>query len=220
MLRTRKLRLRREAATALSKSPYGLLSPLNGQHRTKRARDLINLLLTLQEIERIEVRFAGIERQLREDPNYLPGGIERAPRELYVQANDILSACQWSPRVSPPPNESHSFTWNARTHESDWENKFVLWILNLRARGDLSLVRSCRNCGTWFYAVTNHQTNCTDRCRQQFHSKDNTFREKRRLYMRRYREIEKARSLVAKLPIKKGTQKAAPARQLRKKGGH
>jgi predicted nucleic acid-binding Zn ribbon protein len=76
---------------------------------------------------------------------------------------------------------------------------FVFWVLTLRARGDVSLIRCCRNCRQWFYAITNHQTSCSDRCRQQFHSKDKRFKENRRLYMRRYRNAEKERELRAEV---------------------
>jgi hypothetical protein len=185
---------RRQRASTLSRSPHGLLAPLNHARQPRRTRDLVDLVRTLQEIERIEIALTWVELQLRKEPNYLADdGPHRAPSRLYAYANEILSTCHWSPRVASPPNESYSFTWNARTEQTDWENRFVLWVLNLRARGDLSLIRCCRNCGQWFYAITNHQTSCSDRCRQQFHSKDKRFKENRRLYMRRYRKAERER---------------------------
>ncbi len=192
-----KLEQRRQIALVLSSSPYGLLEPLNRVPQSKRTQKLLELVRTLQEIERIEATFAEVERQLSQEPNYATVGPERAPSHMYARANEILSACHWSPRVAPPPNEPHSFTWNARTAQSHWENMFVSWVLNLRAHGDISLIRSCRNCRQWFYAVTNHQTHCSDRCRQHFHSRDKSFKEKRRLYMRRYRKDEKSRNSAA-----------------------
>jgi hypothetical protein len=194
---------RRETAIALSNSPFGLLAPLNCALQSKRAQKLIELLRTLKEIEQVEAMLAEVERQLSQEPNYAGGSLLGAPSHVYAKANEILSACHWSPRVAPPPNQLHSFTWNARTAKSDWENRFVFWLLNLRASGEISLIRSCRNCEQWFYAITNHQTHCSDRCRQNFHSKDKIFREKRRLYMRRYRKDEKSKGLAAVQLLKK-----------------
>jgi hypothetical protein len=195
---------RRNTAKAVSTSPEGLLVPLNRVHQTKRTRELIELVRILQEIERVEATLNEVERQLSQLPNYEGDGPVRAPFRMYAGANEILSACHWSPRVAPPPDQSTSFTWNARTTRADWENKFVFWVLNLRARGDISLIRGCRNCRQWFYAITGHQTHCSDRCRQQFHSKDKSFKEQRRLYMRRYRRDEQVRNLSALQRIKKG----------------
>jgi hypothetical protein len=119
-----------------------------------------------------------------------------------------------------PPNPLTSFTWHAKTEQSGWENLFVHWLLNVRTRGDLSLTRRCRNCRRWFYAVTNHQTSCTDRCRQQIHSRNERFKENRRLYMRRYRKAEQSRNWVAEQAVKVGRRIGGAALPLRdKKGG-
>jgi hypothetical protein len=199
---------RKNIALALSNSPDGLLAPLNRVPQSKRGRRLLELVRALQDIEHEEAVLNEVDRQLSEDPNYETAGPVRAPSHMYARANEILSSCYWSPRVLPPPHESHSFTWKARTVQSDWENRFVFWVLNLRTRGDISLIRSCRNCGQWFYAVTNHQSHCSDRCRQQFHSRDRSFKEKRRLYMRRYRKDEKSQNSAATQLIRKGRRSA------------
>jgi len=179
-------------------SSDGLLAPLNRRPHSRRTRELVELVRTLRKIDRIESVGAEVDRQLSQEPNYEALGPSHAPSHMYARANEILSACQWSPRVARPPNEPYSFTWSARTARSDWENNFVLFVLNLRARGDISRIRSCRNCEHWFYAVTNHQTHCGDRCRQHFHSTSAVFKEKRRLYMKKYRRLEKARDLTFK----------------------
>jgi hypothetical protein len=76
-------------------------------------------------------------------------------------------------------------------------------VRNSRASGNISMIRSCRNCQRWFYAITNHQAYCIDSCRQQFHSRDLGFKEKRRLYMRWYRNDKKKRELATDLVAKK-----------------
>jgi hypothetical protein len=192
---------RRDIASVVSTSPEGLLAPLNRMPQSKRTQQLIELVRILQEIEHVEAVFNEVKRQLSADPNYDPGGRVRAPSRIYAAANEILSACHWSPRVIPPPQRS-IFVWDTRTNEAEWENCFVFWLLNIRAAGDLSLIRSCRNCRRWFYAITSHQAYCSGRCRQQFHSGDQGFKERRRLYMRRYRSVEKARELTERKLIR------------------
>ena len=205
-LRTNK-RQREGIAAALSRSPDGLLVPLNRAPRSRRTKELLELVLILQKIEHREAMLAEVERQLSEDPNYGPTGIEYAPSEMYAQANQILLACHWSPCVGRQP-DGDLFTWRARSTRADWENSFVMWVLRLRARGDISLIRSCRNCEQWFYAVTNHQTYCSDRCRQQFHSRDESFKVKRRLYMRRFRKNEKSKNLAVMSRITTGARRS------------
>jgi hypothetical protein len=194
-LRLRKLRSRRQRRqiAAVLVSPEGLLAPLNRARQSQRTKELVELLRNLQEIWRLEAAEVEVERLSSQELDHDPVGARRAHRDLYVRANEILSRCHWSPRVSGPPNLPFGFAWNARREQSDWENRFVFWMLNQRASGEISLVRACRNCGRWFYAATNHQTYCGDRCRQQFHSRDQRFKEQRRLYMRRYRAMDKAR---------------------------
>jgi hypothetical protein len=214
---------RKEKACLLVEGPEGLLAPLNKPVKSKRTGEVIELLRLLQEIEIAEGEWAGIDRILSLSPNYQPLGRVPASSHLYVKVNEILSDFQWSPRIERPPNKPYSFTWNAPTHVADWENRFVFWLLNQRSSGDLLRIRNCRNCGQWFYAVTGHQTSCTDRCRQQFHSMDTTFKEKRRLYMRKYRKNEKGLDLSAiKLVQKKhwgAGDERSPKATRKKKGG-
>lgn len=175
-----------------------MLAPLNSARPSARALELVDLVCRLQEIERVERTLAEIPRQLSQDSTHLPVGPQRAPSFMYARANQILSVCKWTPIVPYPRRLPYNFKWKASTFESDWENRFVFWTLNLWVRGDISLIRGCHNCRHWFYAVTNHQMYCTNDCRQQFHSRSYEFKEKRRLYMRRYRKDQEARDSHAK----------------------
>ena len=183
-------------AAALESSPDGILAPLNAAPQSERIKELIELVRTLQKIWRFEAASAEVDRLLAGEPGFEPVGHVAAPSELYRRANTVLSRYHWSPRVSGYPN-ADGFAWSARTAQSDWENMFVFWVVKKRASGEISLIRSCRNCGHWFYAITYHQTHCSDRCRQHFHSKDQHFKEKRRLYMSKYRAVQRARRLRA-----------------------
>lgn len=50
-------------------------------------------------------------------------------------------------------------------------------------------IRRCHRleCRKWFFAVTDHQKYCGDTCRKRDAAQDESFKEKRRLYMRKYR---------------------------------
>jgi len=194
---------RKRVAFVLSNGPDGLLAPLNRVPHSKRVRRVIELVRALQTIEHEEAVLNEVERQLSEDPNYKTAVPVRAPSYMYARANEILSTYQWRPTVLPPPHPPNSFSGKVRTAHSFWENNFVFWVLNQRASGNISLIRSCRNCRQWFYAITNHQAYCMDSCRQQFHSRDLRFKEKRRLYMRRYRNNKEKRELARDLMTKK-----------------
>lgn len=206
-------RKRQRVALALT-TGEGLLVRLNCASPPKRTRELVELVRTLREI---------MTRETAAEAEGQPVGDRiNESRLLYRRANELLSACHWSPRIWPlwPDQPRDYMAWNARTEQSDWGNRFVLWILRVLAQGDILRIRTCRNCHRWFYAVTNHQTHCSDRCRQHLHSRNVSFKEKRRLYMRRYREAEKSRHLVAKKLLNTGPRIAnATLHPDKRKGG-
>jgi hypothetical protein len=60
-------------------------------------------------------------------------------------------------------------------------------------------IRRCLECRLWFFAVTDHQKYCADKCRVRHASQSEEFRKKRARYMReRYRPEQKQRDLKAK----------------------
>lgn len=192
MRRLRTDQKRRMAKTVVT-GP-GILVSLNSPPYSKRTKELIELLRLLKKIEVVE---------LHREPKRLGSQkrVERlsdTERDLYKSANRILSGCHWTPRVSANPDATHRFYWDARTEETDWENGFVHWLLGIRAAREICLIRNCRSCERWFYAITSHQVYCSDQCRQQFHAKSENFKERRRLYMRKFRQAEKLRDVRAK----------------------
>ena len=58
--------------------------------------------------------------------------------------------------------------------------------------------RCCVECQRWFFAITEHQRYCGDRCRKRHAAYGRLFKDKRARYMREYRSKEKARDLNAK----------------------
>jgi hypothetical protein len=60
-------------------------------------------------------------------------------------------------------------------------------MLFLFASGYLHRVRQCNRCRTWFSATVPQQTHCSDSCRVASFRESPAGREKRKLYMQRYR---------------------------------
>lgn len=69
-------------------------------------------------------------------------------------------------------------------------------------------IRRCRHaeCRKWFFAVTEHQKYCGDRCRKRDAAQGESFKEKRRIYMRTYR-IEEAERDARSKRLAKGKSK-------------
>jgi hypothetical protein len=61
-------------------------------------------------------------------------------------------------------------------------------------------IRRCRRleCRKWFFAVTDHQKYCGDSCRKRDAAQGESFKEKRRLYMKKYRSNETEKDAKAK----------------------
>jgi len=59
-------------------------------------------------------------------------------------------------------------------------------------------VRRCFECKRWFFAITEHQKYCRDRCRKSHAAQGEVFLEKRRTYMRDYRQRQKEADTRAK----------------------
>ena len=187
----------RERIAATLASPQGLLAPLNKLHLSRRAKELTELVRTLSRIGTATVQ-SSIEHVLDGSADYYHIDSESDPRQLLPRANRILAKCHWSPRVSFNPGAPVTYAWKGATEKVDWENRFVFWLLKLHNRGEAVLIRNCRDCGRWFYAVTNHQWHCDQRCRQHLYSTHPNFKEKRRQYMRELRRNEKEKALAAK----------------------
>jgi len=58
-------------------------------------------------------------------------------------------------------------------------------------------IRRCAECRRWFFAVTEHQKYCGDKCRKRHAAHGEEFLEKRRTYMRDYRQNQKAADMRA-----------------------
>jgi hypothetical protein len=84
------------------------------------------------------------------------------------------------------------------TKETASEGTAMAWLLD--HIDTVHRIRRCRlqECRKWFFAVTDHQKYCGDTCRKRDAAQGESFKEKRRLYMRKYRGEEAERSERAK----------------------
>jgi hypothetical protein len=134
---------------------------------------------------------------------------DRKQQALNIEFNDRLKTVRkqmqryrWSPTIRSGDFLSlkQVFTWpGRRDSEAFWENFAVFWLMghvsgSLSSPAPILRFRRCRQCSGLFYALTDHQLQCSAKCRQKFHANSPEFRAKRAAYMReRYRPQEKQR---------------------------
>jgi hypothetical protein len=81
---------------------------------------------------------------------------------------------------------------------NNWENWAAQFLLFQLQRGMIFYFRKCLSCHDWFFAITDRQQFCSDRCRKKHASQSETFKARRRSYMREYRKQELERAKRAK----------------------
>src|SRR5262252_10765597 len=79
------------------------------------------------------------------------------------------------------PALSATYLCAARTDQGAKERRAIQFLVeNVELIGR---IRRCRECKAWFFAVTDHQKFCGDKCRVHYASHSEDFKEKRALYM-------------------------------------
>jgi hypothetical protein len=73
------------------------------------------------------------------------------------------------------------------------EEDAIICIVELAREGLFEDLRSCIQCGRWFFANFSHQKFDSNSCRQKHHRSDSEFKETRRIYMRNLRAQHKER---------------------------
>src|SRR5207248_10605503 len=63
------------------------------------------------------------------------------------------------------------------------------WLVQLIEQGAILKIRRCKQCSSWFFAHFSHQEFCKERCRLKHLSTSESFKEKRRKYMREYYKL-------------------------------
>jgi hypothetical protein len=123
---------------------------------------------------------------------------------VLVELNSMLRKYKWSPVVRHMGFEMSNFDitedWPSRFQKraDSWEFFAIWWLCNSRNARWIEFLRRCPQCDAWFFAAAAHQIFCRDACRKQQASKSPEFKERRALYMRKYRRQEKATDELAK----------------------
>lgn len=110
--------------------------------------------------------------------------IEKSRKEcerLLGELNNLSQRYKWSPGYWVSET-GLSLSWQFPDPEN-WEDVSVWWIRQLVETHAIHRLRRCLQCQTWFYAATEHQRFCVEKCRKKHASESPVFKEKRRRYM-------------------------------------
>jgi hypothetical protein len=160
---------------------------------TKRVAEIVEMCRRIGELtERIRLSSASAIKALF---------IER--NEILTDLNARLAKFKWHPVVRAYMGADTHFSVSYEVPTSDdaaFENRAIQWVMD--HIDAVHRIRRCRRlqCQKWFFAVTDHQKYCEDNCRKRDAAQGESFKEKRRLYMRRYRKDEKVRESRAQKP--------------------
>jgi hypothetical protein len=134
------------------------------------------------------------------------GGEQYIVGNALAEINTRLSRFQWSPAVlgftQPVPHFKVRYVMMSvgksgysATAPEEYATQWIVDHVNVVHR-----IRRCNlaKCRKWFFAKTDHQKYCGDNCRQREAAQGKSFKEKRRLYMKKYRREEAERDARAK----------------------
>lgn len=152
-------------------------------------------------------RVIQLSDQIRMAPPEAREGLMLARHDILDDLNSRLSKYKWHPFVGNGAYPGEYFYIRYKFYSPDeptfHENAAVQWII--RHIDLMHRVRRCDRelCRRWFFAITEHQKYCGANCRKQVASQEESFKKKRRAYMRKYRADQgkmdkKAKELVGR----------------------
>lgn len=162
---------------------------LGGLNAGRATREAVGTSVSFKDRERV----ARLIELLQRAHSLLQTPTEKSRKEcagLLGELNSLSQGYKWSPgyRMS---ETGLSLSWQFPDPEN-WEDISVWWIRRLVETHAIHRLRCCFQCQTWFYAATEHQRFCVEKCRKKHASESPIFKEKRRRYMAEtYRPREK-----------------------------
>jgi hypothetical protein len=159
---------------------------------TNRVRTLVDLIHKSGELtERMRLAPPSEARRLCEERN-----------EALEDLNRRLAKFRWHPVVllGLAPNFRVTYEAVTTTDGAYFENRAVRWLIQYM--GAVNRIRRCRHCSIWFFAVIDHQKFCSDKCRKSSAAQGQEFKEKRALYMKKYRIDQAAQEERSKRLVK------------------
>ena len=165
-----------------------VLAGLNAERATRAA---VRTSVSFKDRERV----ARLIHLLQRAHSLLQTPTETSRREcegLLGELNSLSRRYRWSPGYQIFET-GLSLSWQFPDPEN-WEDISVWWIRRLVETHAIHRLRCCLQCQRWFYAATEHQRFCVEKCRKKHASESPIFKEKRRRYMAEvYRPIERER---------------------------
>lgn len=171
-----------------------ILKILNNELPNLHSRARNNLLDLLTNFRRFNAyrRLANATRvPLGEIPLQGFRNAERECESISSKVNKILRQYQWSPGVAFSQKDLNMdfFPQFQSQHERE---QVAVWLSLAKWRvGEIELFQSCPECHRWFYAKKSHQRFCRDMCRKRYASHSPEYKQKRRIFMRKYRKQQK-----------------------------
>jgi hypothetical protein len=117
--------------------------------------------------------------------------------------NKLAKRYWWHPLIRHQGYEIETFDIAEcdATEWRSWETRAIWWLCMQDGKW-IDFFRQCGDCRRWFFAVADHQSYCGSACRQRHASCSDEFKQRRRLYMRGYRQDEKDRDRRAKNQVR------------------
>jgi len=155
-----------------------------------RVRRVLGIIALAQEAHRI----AEEARQCPTDEQYFSYKVRAGT--VLSKLNAVLSRYECKVRVLFYASSVHRHYLFFSGRGTDPEVIAVAFLIENLAL--VHRIRRCSECQRWFFAVTEHQKYCGDNCRKRHAARGEEFLERRRTYMRDYRQKQKAADIRAK----------------------
>lgn len=190
---------------------YSIVATLNGE--MARGREQKRLVEILNDIQKLDAMCTEVRRHSQEKEAIQIGGREiSAPRfsdglEAATKARDQLGTpilnrlnnqllrSRWSYSLIAPTRRELICIPNFHTKSesaSAVERAIFHFLEHYLPSGEIGRFRACPECGKWFFAVTDHQKYCGEKCRLRHVSRSDEFKAKRARYMKlKYRPLIK-----------------------------
>lgn len=181
---------------------HPILTLLNGDINAASRKRLTEILLDIQKLDSICATLRGdkveeVVRVRRSRPMTARGillhakALKRERDSILDRVNGHLSKTRQFHRLEFFHFDTDLILraeFHARSESARKVEEAIYFLLRYQLAGEIGKFRTCGECATWFFAVTDHQKYCSAKCRSSRISRSERFKEKRRQYMKRYRE--------------------------------
>ena len=166
------------------------------QAKSAGVRRVLDIIALAQQASRI----AEEARQASTDEQYFSCKFRESP--IVSKLNAALFRYDCKAKILFYDASLHrQYLFSGRVRDQSEARAVAFLIENLTL---VHRVRRCVECQRWLFAVTEHQKYCGDNCRKRHAARGADFLAQRRLYMRNYRQGQKAAEMRARKLVKRG----------------